>query len=259
VNLQIKDRLALVTGASRGIGRAIAVELAREGARVILVARTQDQLEAARNKLSRVRDHYCIALDLLLPESVAELAERINALGEIDIMVHNLGGSAGGFSALAPSEDWKSVWQFNLGIGHELNRVFMPGMVSRRWGRIVFISSLATMTYRPAGGGNPPYGNIPYITAKCALEGYVRSMSRDVSKHNVIITAVSPGAIYIEGRYFAKLEIENPKALEDYFQDHLPIGRLGQAHEVATVVAFLCSDQASFMPGSIVEVNGGGV
>jgi len=259
VDLRIKDRLALVTGASRGIGRAIAVELAREGARVVLVARTQEQLEAVRGALPRPADHHCVAIDLLLPESVPKLAEKMTALGEIDIMVHNLGGSAGTFPALAPSDDWKKVWQFNLGIGHELNRIFMPAMVTRRWGRIVHLSSLATTTYRPAAGGNPPYGNIPYITAKCALEGYVKSMGRDVARDNVIVTAVSPGAIYSEGRYFAKLEAENPAALEDFFQNHLPSGRLGRADEVASVVAFLCSEQASFMAGAVVEVNGGGV
>ena len=246
MNLQIKDRLALVTGASRGIGRAIVAELAREGARVILVARSEDQLEAVRRNLPRPEDHHCVAIDLLSHGGVPKLAEKVAALGDLDIIVHNLGGSAGAFPALAPSEDWKNVWQFNVGIAHELNRIFMPAMVRRRWGRIVHISTLSTTTYK---------GNVPYLTAKCALDGYVKAMSRDVSKDNVIITAVSPGAIYSEGRYFAKL---SPEGLEDYFQNHLPIRRLGRSEDVAPVVAFLCSEQASFMAGVIVDVDGGG-
>ena len=246
MNLQIKDRLALVTGASRGIGRAIAVELAREGARVILAARNQDQLDAVRRELPRSEAHHCIAVDLVSHDGVQCLADEVTALGDLDIIVHNLGGSAGAFPAAASSEDWKSVWQFNVGIGHELNRIFMPPMVQRRWGRIVHISTLSTSTHK---------GNVPYLTAKCALDGYVKAMSRDVSKDNVIITAVSPGAIYSEGRYFAKLP---PEGLEDYFQNHLPIRRLGRAEDVAPVVAFLCSEQASFMAGAIVDVDGGG-
>lgn len=246
MNLQIEGRLALVTGASRGIGRAIAVELAREGARVALVARSADQLEALRNSLPRPEDHHCIALDLSSTEGIPRLSERLGALGDLDIMVHNLGGSAGAFPALAPSNEWRDVWQFNVGIGHELNRIFMPPMVQRRWGRIVHVSTLSTKTYK---------GNAPYLAAKCALVGYVKAMSRDVSKDNVIITAVSPGAIYSEGRYFSKL---SPEALEDYFQNHLPSRRLGRAQDVAPAVAFLCSEQASFMAGAIVDVDGGG-
>ena len=188
MDLLIKNRLALVTGASRGIGRSIAIALAKEGARVILVARSK--------------------------------------------------------------EDWQKAWMFNLGISHEINRFFVPKMTSLGWGRIVHISTKATTNY----SGYPAY-----VSAKCALNGYVKTMNRQVSKHNVIISAVSPGIIYIEGRHFAKLQNENPAALNEYFDHHVPIRRLGKTEEVAAAVAFLCSEQASFMAGSIVEVDGGGI
>jgi 3-oxoacyl-[acyl-carrier protein] reductase len=250
MDLGIKDRLTLVTGASRGIGRAIAKELAREGARVILVARSADALDAVRRDMAAPDKHTAVALDLMADGGIQQLAERINQLGNLDLMVHNLGGSASVFQALAPAEDWKKVWQFNVGIAHELNRLFIPPMVQRRWGRIVHLSTLSTVTYN---------GYAAYVSAKCALDGYVKTVSREVSKDNVIVSAVAPGAIYSEGRFFAKMQKENPAVLDAYFKEHLPIKRLGQAEEIAPVVAFLCSNQASFMAGAIVGVDGGGM
>ena len=251
MELHIENRLALVTGASRGIGRAIALALAREGARLILVARSAAPLDALRQQIATPeRPHHYYALDLMAEDAVQRLAKALASdLGEPDIMVHNLGGSFG-VSAFASVQEWQKVWHFNVGIGHELNRAFIPGMVKRRWGRIVHLSTLATVTY----DGYPPY-----TSAKCALSGYVKSVNREVSKDNVIISAVAPGAIYSEGRHFAKLQKENPAALDAYFNEHLPIRRLGTAEDIGPVVAFLCSEYASFMAGSIVGIDGGGM
>lgn len=251
MDLKIKDRLALVTGSSRGIGRAIALELAKEGARVVLVARSTEPLQAVKHELAGAPErHHAFALDLMTDGGVAHLCEEITKLGALDIMVHNLGGSNGVFKTFASSDDWKNVWQFNVGVSHELNRVFIPLMVQRRWGRVVHLSTLSTTTYN---------GYAAYVSAKCALDGYVKTVNREVSKDNVIVSAVAPGAIWSEGRHFAKLEKEDPAALQDYFKNHLPINRLGRAEEIASVAAFLCSDQASFMAGSIVGIDGGGM
>jgi 3-oxoacyl-[acyl-carrier protein] reductase len=244
----IKDRLCLVTGASRGIGRGIAIALAREGGRVVLVARSADVLEAVRRELKAPDKHRAVALDLMEESSAEKLAEAVNNLGNLDILVHNLGGSARVFQPFAPTEDWIKVWQFNLGISHTLNRLFIPGMAERRWGRVVHLSTLSTATHQ---------GYAAYVSAKCAVDGYVKVMSREVSKDGVIMSAVSPGAISLEGRYFAKLEQEDPAELQKYLDTHLPIRRFGTAEDVAAVVTFLCSEQASYMAGAIVAVNGG--
>jgi 3-oxoacyl-[acyl-carrier protein] reductase len=248
VDLEIKDRLALVSGASRGIGQEIAKELAREGGRVVLVARSADALEAVRRQMTLPDRHRVVAVDLMADGGVQEAADAINKFGNLDIIVHNVGGSLGIQQMFAPSEDWKKVWQFNVGIGHELNRLLLPSMVERRWGRIVHVSTLSTTTYN---------GNPAYVSAKCALESYVKSLSREVSKHNVIVSAVAPGAISIEGRYFAKLQQDDPASLDEYLNQHLPIRRLGKPEDVAKVVAFLCSEQASYMAGAVVAVDGG--
>ncbi len=244
----IKDRLALVTGCSRGIGRGIAKGLASEGARVILVARSADALEALRRELPSPDKHTVVAVDLMADGGIQKLAEAINKLGNLDIMVHNLGGSAGVFKTFTPVEDWKKVWQFNVGIAHELNHLFIPPMVQRRWGRIVHLSTLSTTTYQ---------GNAPYVSAKCALEGYLKCISREVSKDNVIVSGVAPGAIALEGRYFGNLLKGDPAVVEDYYNNHLPIRRFGMPDDVAAAVAFLCSEQASYLAGTVVAVDGG--
>ena len=248
MDLGIKDRLALVTGASRGIGQALAKELVSEGARVIMVARSADALEAVRRQTTTPDRHCVAAVDLMADRGVQKLADIIGKLGNLDIIVHNLGGSLQIQQVFAPTDDWKKVWQFNVGICQELNQIFVPPMVKRRWGRIVHLSALSTTTYQ---------GNPAYVSSKCALEAYVKSISREVSRHNVIVSAVAPGAIAVEGRYFAKIEKEDPAALEKYLNDHLPIRRLGKPEDVAGVVAFLCSEQASYMAGAVVAVDGG--
>lgn len=252
MNLGINGKVALVTGASKGIGRAIARKLAEEGARVAVVARSSDPLNAVAAELAGDPGrHAAIAVDLMGIGGVENLAKIMRAgIGDPEIIVHNLGGSMGVFQTMAPTEDWRKVWQFNVGIAHELNREFIPAMVARHWGRVVHLSTLSTTTYNGAAA---------YVSAKCALDGYVKAVNREFSKDNVILSAVAPGAIYSEGRHFAKLAKENPAALQDYFKHHLPTQRLGTADDVAPVVAFLCSDLASFMAGAIVAVDGGGM
>jgi NAD(P)-dependent dehydrogenase (short-subunit alcohol dehydrogenase family) len=251
MNLGIQDRIALVTGAGRNIGRAIALALANEGARVILVSRSKESLDEVHAEMPGGRDrHLSIALDLQLTDSPRILRELVRGdFGKPEIIVHNLGGSLGVTDALCAAQAWARVWHFNVGIAHELNRLFIPDMVSGKWGRILHLSTLSTQTY----DGNPAY-----VSAKCALEGYVKSMSRKMSRHNVIINVLAPGLVRLEGRYFTRMQDENPAAMERYYEDHLPIGRMAGAEEMATLATFLCSEHAAFMPGSIVRADGGG-
>jgi 3-oxoacyl-[acyl-carrier protein] reductase len=250
VELGIKGRLAVVTGASQGIGRAIALSLANEGARLAVVARRKEKLDALLAELPKVAGgHMAVAADLMTPQGLSETVTKLAPLAP-EIVVHNLGGSLGMQDANAPAAEYEKVWRYNVGIPVELNRAFVPSMVKKRWGRVVHLSTLSTTTYN---------GSPAYVSAKCALDGYVNAYGRVTAKDNVVFSAVAPGAIYTEGRFFAKLEKENPAQLQAYFKEHLPAGRLGRAEDIGPVVAFLCSDFASFMTGSIVGINGGGM
>jgi 3-oxoacyl-[acyl-carrier protein] reductase len=229
LNLGIEGRTALVVGASRGIGMEIARELRAEGARVVTVART--------GKCD-------FNMDLMAPDQPQLLIDALSMMPP-DIIVHVLGGSMGITNTLASADDWAKVWRFNLGIAHDINRAFLPKMRENGWGRIVHISS------------NAPRLNIgycPYASAKAALDGYVKVVSKEVSKDGVIISAVAPGIVHTPGRYFATLD---SKQATEFFDKYIPIQRWGRAEEVAKVVAFMSSDHASYMAGSIVLIDGG--
>ncbi len=251
MNFGLKNKVALVTGASKNIGRAISFALAKEGARVILVSHSEENMrDTLREIPGGAGKHLGITLDLQLEGSHLLLRKSLSgSFLHPEIIVHNLGGSLGVTNAFAPVSDWARVWHFNLGIAHELNRLFIPKMISRKWGRVLHLSTLSTYTFN---------GYASYVSAKCALDGYIKTMSREVSRHNVLINALAPGVIDLKGRYFSRLGKENPVSLEQYFDNHLPMRRLGTLDEIAAVAIFLCSDQASLVTGSIVRADGGG-
>ncbi len=251
MNLGIEGRIALVTGSSKNVGLAIAQELANQGARVILTSRSMSELQLALDTLSGEKErHLCVEIDFLLPGALEQLKNKIGgAFSEPEIIVHNLGGSLGVKDLFASSEDWSKVWQFNLGIAHDINRNFVPTMQSKKWGRVLHISTLSTETY----AGNPAY-----VSAKCALDGYVKTFSRAVAKDNVLVNALAPGLIDIEGRYFSNLQKTDPDSMKSYYDNHLAIARMGTCSEIGKMAAVLCSDVVGYVSGSIIRVDGGG-
>lgn len=229
MNLGIEGRTALVVGASKGIGLEVARELRAEGCKVYTVSRSGNT---------------DFNLDLMSYGSVDLLVHGLKLVPP-DIIVHVVGGSQGITSTLCSSMDWAKVWRLNIGIAHDINRVYIPMMQANKWGRIIHLSSNATRV----GSGYSPY-----TSAKAALEGYVKSVSREFSKDGVIITALAPGIVHTPGRYFASLD---SKQQEEYFNKYIPTQRFGRAEEIAKAVAFLASDHAGYMAGAVVQIDGG--
>ena len=229
MNLGIEGRTALVVGASRGIGLEISRELRAEGCRVYTVSRS------GKTDFN---------MDLMHEDQVEALVTALSAT-QPDIIIHVIGGSQGITRTLLPSSEWAKVWRLNVGIAHDLNRAFIPNMQRNQWGRIIHISS------------NAPRLNIgycPFASAKAALDGYVKVVAKEFSKDGVIIAAVAPGIVHTPGRYYASL---NSKEQDEYFNKYIPIGRFGRAEEVSKVVAFLASDHAAYLSGSVVAMDGG--
>ncbi len=250
MDLQIKGRRAVVTGASKGLGRTLALELAREGCLVAAVARSAELLETLRRELEACGPgHAVFPCDLMAEGAATALARSlIDSWGAPEIVVHNLGGSLGVTAPLADGADYGKVWQLNVGIPVELNKAFIPLMEQRGFGRVVHISSVSADNYS---------GYSAYVAAKVGLNGYVKTLARATAKSGVIVSAVEPGPLFAEGRYLAKLQTEKSPKWDEFCEHHLSIGRLAQPTEIAPFVLLLASPLASYAAGTIVNVDGG--
>jgi NAD(P)-dependent dehydrogenase (short-subunit alcohol dehydrogenase family) len=224
------------------MGRSVALALATAGCKVIGVARD----EAKLRELAPLLDGAVYPIDLTIETQRERLIRSVtDNFGVPDIIVHVAGGSAGIRDPLLPSSEWEKVWRLNLGCAHDINRVFLPQMQEKRWGRIVHFSS---------NGVRLATGNVPYISSKGAVESYVRNLSRIYAPHGVVISAVSPGPIHTPGIFIYDQDEAWTKA---FWEKYVPMQRWGQPHEVGNVAAFLCSEHASYMAGAIVPVDGG--
>jgi len=250
MNLGIKDKRALVTGAGRGIGKAIALDLAREGAKVSVVSRTRDDIDSLVDEMGGVAEgHIGIVSDLTAEGAPNALIDQLDEeFGQLDIAVHNLGGTMNIRDPYCSVDDWRALWRLNVEVQVELNLRLMPQMQARGWGRVVHISSI---------GGMENQGPVPYCSVKAALTAYTRSIGRVVAPDGVIVTAVLPGAVFTEGGDWDKMVQDNPDHVEKYLAERMAINRFGAPEEISNLVTFLCSDLASFCVGSIIPVDGG--
>lgn len=251
MDFELKGKKALVTGGGRGIGRAIALCLAAEDAQVAVVSRTSTDVKRLVDEMGgEDLGHRGVAMDLMDEGAPSQLVETLKRGGfaPIDIVVHNLGGTLDITDPFCSVEDWQTVWRFNLGVAIDLNLLLLPSMRGRRWGRIVHISSISAME---------SHGPITYSAVKAALTAYSRSLGRFLSPEGVVVTAVLAGAVLTEGGYWEDASTDRPEHVEKFLADRMAIHRFGTPDEIGAVVAFLCSEQASFCVGSVVPVDGG--
>lgn len=247
MDLGIAGRKALVTGAGRGLGRSIASCLAKEGVSVAVVSRTRadiDDFLAAHEG-----GHVGIACDLMQDGAPSKVVTELRArLGSPDIVVHNVGGTLDITDPFCSAADWRKVYRFNLEIAIELNLLLVPHMQKQKWGRVVHVSSIASLENQ---------GTVPYCAVKAALNAYARSFGRFVSPDGVSVSAVLPGAVFTAGGYWDHASRNRPDHVAKYLDERMAIRRFGRPEEIGEVVAFLCSEHASFVVGSAVLVDGG--
>ena len=249
MNLNIKNKLALVTGAGRGLGKNICETLVKEGVNIIAVSRGSNGLEDLKNKLGNSKNHHFFEIDFLKKGSVKKLEYELKTLDICpDIIVNNVGGNLGYTDPLKTLDGWNNVMQLNVEVGIEINELFIPHMRKQKWGRICHISSISALENQ-----GPP----SYCAAKAALNAYVRSVGRYVSSDNVILTTVMPGAVFTKGGYWDEASKERPEHVKKYLSERMAIKRFGKEEEISNVVAFMCSDLSSFCVGSSILVDGG--
>ena len=251
MDLGLQDRVAIVTGASQGIGKYIAEALAREGCDVAICARTESDLEeAARDIEDEGAEVLALPMDVTddgEPERlVAETAEKF---GRIDTYVGNVGSNRKGSFETLSDEDWEDLINLNLMSHVRVSRAAVPHMREVEGASICYISSIFG---RELGGA----GLSLYNTTKSALISLSKVMAQDLAPE-LRVNSIAPGSIRFPGGSWDQRVKENPEAMEEFVEANIAMGRFGRAEEVADAVTFLCSERASLITGSCINVDGG--
>ena len=242
----LEGKTALVTGASGGIGSSIAYALAKQGARLALSGSNGDKLRAFREQLSEEvgGDHVEITCDLSNSTQVEELIPAtIDTLGTMDILVNNAGITRDNLAMRMKDEEWDQVIRINLEASFRLMRAAARPMMKARGGRIVSITSVVGHT------GNP--GQMNYVAAKAGLTGMTKSLAQELASRNITVNCVAPGFIRT-----AMTDALDDKQ-KDAINSRIPMARMGEGEEVAAAVAYLASDEAAYVTGQTLHVNGG--
>ncbi len=244
--MQLKDKVALITGASRGIGRAIAVEMAKEGAKLVLnyigseepANETLDLVKAVGGEAILVRGDVSSAEDV-----EAMVKEGHNTFGRIDILVNNAGVTRDGLLMRMKEEDWDFVLDVNLKgtflVTKEVSRI----MMKQRTGRIINIASVSGVM------GN--VGQANYSASKAGVIGFTKTCAKEFASRGIAVNAIAPGFVN------TAMTEELPAAIKEGMKTQIPLGRMGEAEEIAHAVVFLASDAASYITGQIINVDGG--
>ncbi len=243
--MTLQGKVALVTGASRGIGQAIALELGRQGAIVVGTATSETgAARIAETLQANGIQGSGLMLNVCSNESVTAVLEEVQQRhGAPAVLVNNAGITRDNLMLRMKDEEWFDVIDTNLNSLYRLSKAVLRGMTKARWGRIVNIGSVV--------GAMGNAGQANYAAAKAGLEGFSRALAREVGSRAITVNAVAPGFIDTD------MTRELPEAQRDALLTQIPLGRLGQAEEIARVVAFLVSDGAAYVTGATIPVNGG--
>jgi 3-oxoacyl-[acyl-carrier protein] reductase len=241
----LKDRVALVTGASQGIGRATALALAHAGARVAAAARNAEKLASVVAEIAAAGgEAIAVTMDVADANQVkAGFRQAIDKFGRLDILVNNAAITRDGLALRMKQDDWDAVLRTNLTGAHLCAQQAISVMMRARYGRIINVTSVVAET------GNP--GQVNYVAAKAGLIGLTRALALEIASRNITVNAVAPGFIV------SPMTDPLPQDSKDALLARVPLGRMGCDSEVAAAIVFLASEEAGYITGAVLDVNGG--
>jgi 3-oxoacyl-[acyl-carrier protein] reductase len=257
MDLGLKNKVALVAAGSRGLGRAVAEELAAEGASLLLCARDGQTLAETATAIAETTNAHVLAVpaDVTVIDDIKRLVEAgIDRFGKIDILVTNAGGPPAGKFDQLTREQWDHAISLTLLSAVELARQVLPGMKERRWGRIINITSIAVK--------QPVEGLLLSNSLRAGLTGFARTLANEVAPEGITVNNVLPGYTRTErleelAQMMAEKQGISPAEFRGVWEKEIPMGRLGEPRELAATVAFLASERASYITGTSIQVDGG--
>lgn len=252
MDLHLTDKVAVITGSSRGLGLASAHSLAAEGCRVVLCARGAERLREAATMVAAAAGDpqrvLAVEADLSTAAGVElVMARAVAQFGGVDILVNNLGLGRGAGLLETTDEAWQEAFDFTLYPAVRASRLVVPQMRARGGGVIVFISSIF---------GRETGGRMVYNAVKSAENALSKSLAQQLARDNIRVNAIAPGSISFPGGSWWKRQQEDPAGIAEFVTRELPFGRFGRAEEVGDVVAFVCSARASWISGACIPVDG---
>ena len=253
MDLGLKGKVAVVTGASRGLGKAIAAGLAREGCQLVICARGEKALLTAKQQITALHSVPVLAkaTDLTSDgEAEALIHSAIREYGSVQLLVNNAGGNRRGKFIDVSDQDWEDILNLNVKMHLRVSRAAIPSMQKHGGGAILFVGSIFG---REAGGP----GLSIYNATKSALMSAAKIMALELAPDGIRVNTLAPGSIRFPGGSWDKRVLTDPEGMHTFIQENLPIGRFGTAEEIADVAAFLLSERASLVTGTCLNVDGG--
>lgn len=246
MDLGIAGRVAVVTGSSRGIGRAIALGLGAEGANVVLCARGEEGLRETQSAVQALGvDTAAVAMDVTAPGAADRLvAAAVERFGRLDILVNNVGGSWAGDG----DDVWETTYRANVLAAVRATRAAVPAMRRSGGGSIVHVTSI---------WGRESGGYVPYNAMKAAMISHAKNMALALARDNIRVNSVAPGSVAFPGGSWQRRVDADPEGMARFVEQNIPMGRFGRPEEIANVVVFLCSERASWVTGACINVDGG--